>query len=64
MHWFLNLQQARRIIEEWRIDYNIERPHSSLGYLMPEEFLKQKNEKITAITPKESVSFVKLAMVQ
>ena len=64
MHWFLDLLQARRIIEEWRIDYNTERPHSSLGYLTPEEFLKQENEKITAIAPKESASFVKLTMVQ
>ena len=64
MHWFLDLLQSRRIIEEWRIDYNTERPYSSLGYLTPEEFLKQENEKITAITPKESASFVKLTMVQ
>jgi putative transposase len=25
-------------IENWRIDYNQVRPHSSLGYLTPEEF--------------------------
>jgi len=32
------LAEARRIIEAWRIDYNTVRPHSSLGYLTPEEF--------------------------
>lgn len=37
-HWFLTLPDARRIVEEWRIDYNRERPHSSLGDLTPEEF--------------------------
>ena len=37
-HWFLSLPDARRIVEEWRIDYNRERPHSSLGNLSPEEF--------------------------
>jgi putative transposase len=37
-HWFLSLPDARRIVEEWRIDYNRERPHSSLGDLTPEEF--------------------------
>lgn len=26
-HWFLNLQQAKEIIEEWRFDYNNDRPH-------------------------------------
>jgi hypothetical protein len=29
---------VRRIIEAWRVDYNTVRPHSSLGYLTPEEF--------------------------
>lgn len=37
-HWFLSLADARRIVEEWRIDYNRHRPHSSLGNLSPEEF--------------------------
>ena len=35
---FSSLAQARHIIEAWRIDYNTVRPHSSLGYLTPEEF--------------------------
>jgi transposase InsO family protein len=30
-HWFLTLAHARRVIENWRIEYNTERPHSSLG---------------------------------
>jgi putative transposase len=37
-HVFSSLAQARRIIEAWRIDYNTVRPHSSLGYLTPQEF--------------------------
>ena len=36
-HWFTSLEDARRTIEEWRLDYNRERPHSSLGYRTPEE---------------------------
>ena len=36
-HWFLSLADARQIIEQWRIDYNRRRPHSSLGYQTPEE---------------------------
>jgi putative transposase len=35
---FSSLAQARRIINAWRIDYNTVRPHSSLGYLTPQEF--------------------------
>jgi len=37
-HWFLSLAHARSIIEAWRIEYNTERPHSSLGNLTPQEF--------------------------
>ncbi len=38
---FTNLDEARRIIETWRGDYNHTRPHSSLGNLTPEEFVNQ-----------------------
>jgi len=34
-HIFGNLAEARQIIENWRIDYNTERPHTSLGGLAP-----------------------------
>lgn len=34
-HVFGNLAEARKVIEIWRIDYNIERPQTSLGGLAP-----------------------------
>lgn len=37
-HWFLDLGDARRKIRAWVKDYNEQRPHSSLGYLTPNEF--------------------------
>ena len=36
-HWFLNVDDCRRIIEAWREDYNTERPHSSIGNQTPAE---------------------------
>ena len=42
-HWFLTMAHARRVIEGWRIEYNTERPHSSLGNLTPEEFAAAGN---------------------
>ena len=38
LNWFTSLAEAERIIEDWRIDYNQNRPHSSLNYQTPEEF--------------------------
>ena len=37
-NWFVSLDDARRIIEDWRVDYNTVRPHSSVGYRTREEF--------------------------
>jgi putative transposase len=37
-HLFSSLIEARRIIEAWRIDYNTNRPHTSLNGLTPTEF--------------------------
>ena len=39
-HWLVSLDEARRTIEAWRLDYNRVRPHSSLGNVPPEEFAK------------------------
>ena len=36
---FTDIRDARRKIEEWRVDYNTVRPHSSLNDLTPEEFI-------------------------
>ena len=52
-HWFLTMEQARRLIENWRIEYNTERPHSSLGDLTPEEYAEislARNEKTISLT--------------
>lgn len=36
--WFQNRREARAIIEAWRQHYNEVRPHSSIGYLTPNQF--------------------------
>ena len=49
-NWFLSLADARRIIERHRREYNEERPHSSLGYLTPAEFVaKQRNQGVAQV---------------
>jgi len=37
-NWFLSIQEARGIIEGWRVEYNAERPHSSLSKMTPVAF--------------------------
>jgi putative transposase len=49
---FLDLADARRRIESWRLDYNTNRPHSSLGLMTPSEFARSQNVVITA-TPRD-----------
>ncbi len=52
-HWFLSLADVRRILEDWRADYNRVRPHSALGYRPPEEFRAAFDA--AAIRPRETV---------
>jgi len=40
LHSFTNIFEAREIAEQWRADFNQNRPHSALGYRTPEEFAK------------------------
>ena len=37
-HWFTSMEDAREIIETWRVNYNEVREHGSLGGLTPAEF--------------------------
>ena len=39
-HWFRDLNEAQLKIERWRVEYNTERPHMSLGNLTPEEYVR------------------------
>lgn len=39
---FGNLAEARHIIENWRIDYNTQRPHTSLGGLAPAVYARRQ----------------------
>ena len=41
-HWFLSLADAERKIEDWRRDYNLVRPHSSIGDVSPLAFYQEK----------------------
>jgi hypothetical protein len=43
--WFVSLAHARSIIEDWRIEDNTERPHSSLAKRTPQEFAAARIKK-------------------
>jgi putative transposase len=48
-HWFMSLEDAREKLAAWQLEYNTERPHSSLGYRSPiNSESKRINEKATA----------------
>ena len=39
---FDSLLEAQVLIEDWRIEYNTTRPHSSLGWLAPAAYAEQR----------------------
>ena len=43
VNWFLSLEDAQKKVEAWSQEYNSFRPHSSLGYLTPEETIEKLN---------------------
>lgn len=43
-HWFLSLQDAQTKINSWRYEYNVNRPHSALGYRSPREFVQDREQ--------------------
>jgi putative transposase len=45
---FTSLEDARRKLLEWKIDYNEQRPHGSLGDLTPTEFAKRHQDQKAA----------------
>lgn len=45
-HWFLSVAEARAVAEAWRVDYNEQRPHSSLNYQTPSEFARLMKAKV------------------
>jgi len=38
MNEFWSIEHARVMLQGWRIEFNTKRPHSSLGYIIPEQF--------------------------
>ena len=49
--WFANLREARILIEQWRWEYNTQRPHSSLGYRTPAEVGRETRKTEVAAHP-------------
>lgn len=43
-HLFISYRHAREIIDDWRNDYNLNRPHTSLDRLTPYEFATRSRQ--------------------
>lgn len=51
LEWFRSRAEATVVIETWRQHFNTVRPHSSLGYLTPTEFVARLKEQDAASMP-------------
>ena len=51
LEWFRSRAEAKIVIEAWRKHYNEVRPHSSLGYLTPAEFVARLKQNDAALVP-------------
>jgi transposase InsO family protein len=50
---FGSILEEKVVVESWRIEYNQQRPHSSLGYQTPEEFAARA---LTTLRPTTSAA--------
>jgi len=48
-NWFKDVAEAREITENWRIDYNNNRPHGSIGAIPPEQYASMSSSSQTAL---------------
>jgi putative transposase len=60
--WFANLREAKIVIEQWRWEYNTQRPHNSLGYRTPAEVgaearaaMTQESREVEIVDPGATV---------
>jgi len=55
-HWFLNMVDAQAVIEAWRLDYNMVRPHSALDGRTPDQFaqLSRGAQRLPPLRPEDS----------
>lgn len=44
-HWFLDLDDAQKKIEDWRLECSRVRPHSAIGDRTPMSLIRQAPEK-------------------
>jgi putative transposase len=51
LEWFRSRAEAKVVIESWRRHFNEVRPHSSLGYLTPAEFVAKIGSQDAASRP-------------
>ena len=56
--WFAHRREAQIVIEQWRWEYNTQRPHSSLGYRTPAEVgaearmaMTQESRRVEIVDP-------------
>ncbi len=55
-HWFLSLADAQEKVDAWRNHYNVERPHSALGNLSPEDFVRASTVTDSAVEGKAELA--------
>lgn len=58
LEWFRSRAEAKALIETWRRHFNEVRPHSSLGYMTPNEFVASIDTNAATVTATERTAAV------
>lgn len=60
-HLFFSLEDANEKLEQWRLEYNTDRPHSSLNNLTPKEYANQHQQNEAVLAEKLHLKMVQLS---
>jgi putative transposase len=55
-HWFLDLDDAREKVQEWRAEHNEVRPHSAISDRTPLSLIHSARQHVEALTRPEILS--------
>ncbi|NJO00842.1 MAG: IS3 family transposase [Bacteroidia bacterium] len=54
LHWFYSLEEMNEYLQDWYQVYNFERPHSSIGFVSPQQYeLNNKHLYFRMVAPQE-----------
>ncbi|MCF7832788.1 MAG: IS3 family transposase [Candidatus Marinimicrobia bacterium] len=61
-NWFTGMGEVQKTLEMWKINYNLQHPHSSLAYMSPGDYVRSSREGSEVTKPSEILDLLPQSM--